>query len=92
EPSNVLIDIEDGRFRVSSGRLQLGSWALTRIRAERSSIYRFTLDIDNEKFDFYPDDPSNFSDAVGAIVDLTESGGRFGLRQRIEEAMQDRRH
>lgn len=86
EPSNVLIDIGEGRFRVSAGRLQLGSWPLERIIAQRTSIYKFTLDIENEHFEFYPDDPSTFSDAVGAIIDLTEPRGRFGLRQRIEQA------
>lgn len=86
EPSTVLIDIGDGRFRVSAGRLQLGSWALERITAERTSIYKFTLDIEGEHFDFYPDDPSTFSDAIGAIIDLSESKGRFGLRRRIEQA------
>lgn len=86
EPSRVLIDIGDGRFRVSAGRLQLGSWALEVITAKRTSIYKFLLDIDEEHFDFYPDDPSTFSDAIGAIIDLTEPRGRFGLRQRIERA------
>lgn len=85
EPSHVLIDIGDGRFRVSAGRRQLGSWPLERIVAQRTSIYKFTLDIEDEHFDFYPDDPSTFSDAVGAIIDLTEPRGRFGLRQRIEQ-------
>lgn len=86
EPSNVLIDIGDGRFRVSAGRLHVGSWALHNITAERTSIYKFSLDINGEHFDFYPDDPSTFSDTIGAIIDLTESKGRFGLRQRIERA------
>lgn len=82
----VLIDIGEGRLRISAGRRQLGSWPLTAIVAERTSIYRFSLDIAEEKFDFYPDDPSTFSDSIGAIIDLTEPKGRFGLRQRIEEA------
>lgn len=86
EPSSVLIDIGDGRFRVSAGRRQLGSWSLQAITAERTSIYKFSLDIADEHFDFYPDDPSTFSDTIGAIIDLTESKGRFGLRQRIERA------
>ncbi len=86
EPSAVLIDIGDGRFRVSAGRLHVGSWALEKITAERTSIYKFSLDIDGEHFDFYPDDPSTFSDSIGAIIDLTEAKGRFGLRQRIEQA------
>jgi len=86
EPSTVLIDIGDGRFRVSSGRRQLGSWSLHVISAERTSIYKFSLEIDGETFDFYPDDPSTFSDTVGAIIDLTEPRSRFGLRDRIERA------
>ncbi len=86
QPSTVLIDVGDGRLRVSAGRLHVGSWALDKITAERTSIYKFSLDIDGEPFDFYPDDPSTFSDSIGAIIDLREAKGRFGLRQRIEEA------
>lgn len=86
EPSKVLIDIGDGRFRVSAGRIQLGSWPQEKVAAERTSIYRFALDISGEHFDFYPDDPTTFSDVVGAYIDLTESKGRFGLRERIERA------
>lgn len=86
QPSTVLIDINDGRFRVSAGRTQLGSWSLNRIHAERTSIYRFDIDIDGDPFQFFPDNPSDFSDAVGAVIDLTESKGRFGLKARIEKA------
>lgn len=86
EPSNVLIDIGDGRFRVSAGRIHVGSWALEKISAERTSIYKFDLDIDGDKFDFFPDDPSTFSDAIGAFIDLTEPRTRFGLKARIERA------
>lgn len=86
EPSNVLIDIGDNRFRVSAGRLHLGSWGLQRIEAERVSIYKFALSIDGDPFEFYPDDPSTFSDAIGAFIDLTERKSRFGLKERIERA------
>jgi hypothetical protein len=86
EPSSVLIDISDGRFRISAGRRHLGSWSLTTVKAERTSIYKFGLDIAGEHFEFYPDDPSTFSDSVGAVIDLTEPKPRFGLRQRIERA------
>ena len=86
EPSNVLIDIGDGRFRVSAGRLHVGSWALERIGAERVSIYKFALTVAGDPFEFYPDDPSTFSDAIGAFIDLTESKDRFGLKARIEKA------
>jgi hypothetical protein len=86
EPSSVHIDVDEGRFRVSAGRIHIGSWALERITAQRTSIYRFDLDIAGEAFQFFPDDPSAFSDAVGAVIDLTESSGRFGLKARIERA------
>lgn len=79
-----MIDIGDNRFRISAGRMQLGSWSLEKIHAERTSIYRFELDIDGDQFQFFPDDPSAFSHAVGAVIDLTESKGRFGLKARIE--------
>ncbi len=85
EPTSVLIDISEGRMRISAGRVQLGSWPLERIHSERTSIYRFTLDIDEDHFEFFPEDPSRFSDSVGAVVDLTETKGRFGLKARIEQ-------
>lgn len=84
EPSTVLIDIDDGRFRVAAGRRQLGSWPLEAINAERKSIYRFELVIGDEMFDFTPDDPNDFARAVGAVVDLREATGRFGLKARID--------
>lgn len=87
EPSTVLIDIADGRFRVSSGRIHLGSWAQEKVTAERTSIYRFKLDINGDEFEFYPEDPSAFSDAVGAFIDLTEPRSRFGLKERIQETL-----
>ncbi len=88
EPTTVLVDISDGRFRISAGRLHIGSWRIDDINAERTSIYRFDLNIDGDHFNFFPDDPSAFSHSVGAVVDLTESTGRFGLKARIERAAQ----
>lgn len=86
EPSTVLIDIGDGRFRVAAGRLHIGSWPLENIVAERTSIYRFSLKVDGDPFDFYPDDPSTFSEEIGAFIDLTEPKARFGLKDRIQRA------
>lgn len=86
EPSRVLIDVDEGRFRVSTGRLHVGSWPLDAITAVRTSIYKFSLDIKGEHFEFYPDDPTTFSQTIGAIIDLSEPKGRFGLRERIERA------
>lgn len=84
DPTTVVIEIEDDRFRVSAGRTHIGSWAIKRISAERTSIYRFDLDIDGDPFDFFPEDPSAFSDSFGAVIDLTDTMGRFGLKARIE--------
>lgn len=86
EPSTVLIDIDEGRFRVAAGRKQLGSWPLEAIIAERKSIYRFELGIGDELFEFTPEDPNSFAAAVGAVVDLRETTGRFGLKARIDRA------
>lgn len=86
EPSRVQIDISDGRFRIAAGRVQLGSWPQEKIVTERTSIYRFNLTIDGDEFEFYPDDPSAFSDTMGAVIDLTGTKGRFGLKARIEQA------
>ncbi|MFQ5523696.1 MAG: hypothetical protein ACE5F5_08970 [Acidimicrobiia bacterium] len=86
EPSTVTVQIADGRFRISSGRIKLGSWPLEGVRAKRLSIYRFSLDINGDFFEFTPEDPTSFSEEVGAVVDLTETRGKFGLKERIEQA------
>ena len=83
----MLLDISDGRFRVSAGRIHLGSWAIEKVTAERTSIYRFKLDINGDLFEFDPEDPSAFSDAVGAFIDLTEPRSRFGLKDRIQKTL-----
>lgn len=80
----MLIDIDEGRFRVSAGRVPLGSWPVENIQVQRTSIYRFELTIDGDHFEFLPEDPSTFSSMVGAVIDLSESSGRFGLKARIE--------
>jgi hypothetical protein len=84
EPTAVTIEIADGRFRVVAGKRHLGSWPMDSITTHRTSVYRFAFEIEGDSFEFFPDDPSAFSDAAGAIVDLTEAKGRFGLKARIE--------
>lgn len=86
EPSFVTIEISEGRFRVVAGRRHMGSWSLDQIKAHRTSVYRFALTIEGDEFEFFPEDPSSFSDAVGAVIDLRERSGRFGLKARIEKA------
>lgn len=86
DPNRVLIHIGDGRLRISAGRLHVGSWSLEDVQAERTTIYKFTLDLAGHQFHFFPDDPSRFSDDIGAVIDLTEPAARFGLKARIDEA------
>jgi hypothetical protein len=86
EPTAVTIEITEGRFRVVAGKRHLGSWPMEAIEIHRTSVYRFAFEIEGDSFEFFPDDPSAFSNAVGAIVDLTETKGRFGLKARIENA------
>jgi hypothetical protein len=87
EPTHVTIEIDDARFRITTGRRHMGSWPMREVKVERTSIYRFSFDIEGDHLEFFPDDPSDFSDAVGAFIDLTDSKrGRFGLKARIQNA------
>lgn len=86
EPTPVTVEIDEGRFRMAAGRRHLGSWPLDDVEVQRASIYRFAFEIDGDRFEFLPDDPRGFSDAAGAVIDLTEAKGRYGLKARIEQA------
>jgi hypothetical protein len=86
EISYVTVEVDDKRLRITAGRRQLGSWPMTKVVAERRTIYKYALRIDGEEFEFLPDDPQGFGDAAGAVIDLTTSGNRFGLKARIAEA------
>ena len=84
EPTAVTIEIAEDRFRVVAGRRHLGSWPLDGLVINRTSVYRFAFEIEGDSFEFFPEDPSAFSNAAGAIIDLTEKKGRFGLKERIQ--------
>ena len=76
---------DDKRLRIFAGPVEVGSWSMSRVSAERTSIYRFSLDIDGEMFEFFPEDPLGFSDAIGAVIDLTRTS-RFSLKEAIERS------
>lgn len=82
--SHVVLRLDDDkRLRIFAGPVAVGSWPMSRVSAERTSIYRFALDIDGESFEFFPEDPLGFSEAIGAVIDLTRTS-RFSLKEAIE--------
>jgi len=83
-PMPVVVQVDDGRLRMWSGRKRLGSWPLPEVTAERVSPFRFRLVIENQRFSFNPEDPTGFSEAVGVVVDL-RTGTRFGLAARLRQ-------
>ena len=87
DPRYVTVEIgDDGQLRIVAGRRRMGTWPLEQVDVERTSVYRFTLRVDDEMFEFFPEEPASFADAAGAVVDLSELKGRFGLKARIEKA------
>lgn len=80
------MEIVDDRLRIVTGGTQIGSWPLASVSVERTSIYRFALEIEGDSLEFFPEEPSEFSNSVGAVIDLTEIQGRFGPKPRIQEA------
>ena len=87
EPTYVTVEIDDGRLRIVAGRRHMGSWPLRAVSVERTSIYRFALVIEGDSLEFFPEDPSTFSDTVGAVIDLRETQGRYGLKERIQRTL-----
>ena len=86
EPTSVTVETVDDRLRIAAGHTQMGSWPLADVSVQRTSIYRFSLEIEGDSLEFFPEEPSDFSNAVGAVIDLTQTQGRFGLMARIQEA------
>ena len=86
EPTSVSVETVDDRIRIATGRTQLGSWPLSDVSVQRLSIFRFSLELEGDALEFFPEEPSEFSNALGAVIDLTQPRGRFGLKERIQEA------
>ena len=86
ESTYVTLEVADSWLRIVAGRRQLGSWPLSAVTVQRTSVYRFTLWIDGGSLEFLAEDPLEFSDEVGAVVDLTAKKGRYGLKARIQDA------
>jgi hypothetical protein len=86
EPTSVTVEIIDDRLRIVAGRTEIGSWPLASVSVERTSIYRFALLIEDDTLEFIPDEPTGFSDEIGAVINLTARQDRFGLKARLQEA------
>jgi hypothetical protein len=86
EPTSVTVEIIDDRLRIVAGRTEIGSWPLASVSVERTSIYRFALVIEDDTLEFIPDEPTGFSDEIGAVINLTAREERFGLKARLQEA------
>jgi hypothetical protein len=87
-PQRAVLQIEDGRCRLLNDRRRIASWDLAEIQAERVGVFRFQIKAPDMTFDFHPSDPSGFSDAIGAVVDLRVTKSRFGLAERVRQAQQ----
>jgi len=85
-PERAHVQIEDGRCRLFTDRRRLGSWDLTEIQAERVGVLRFHVTAGEFSFAFQPNDPTGFSGAIGATVDLRSAKSRFGLADRVRAA------
>lgn len=87
-PQRASIQIEDGRCRLWNDRRRIASWDLEDVHAERAGVFRFRIKAPDMAFDFQPIDPSGFSDAIRAVVDLRATRSRFGLAERVRLANQ----
>jgi hypothetical protein len=86
EPTSVTVETIDNQLRIVTGQTEIGSWPLASVSVERTSIYRFALEIEDDTLEFIPDEPTGFSDEIGAVIDLTPRQERFGLKARLQEA------
>ncbi len=86
QPTSVTLEIIDDRLRIVAGRAEIGSWPLASVSVERTSIYRFALEIEDDTLEFIPDEPSWFFDEMGAVIYLTARQERFGLKARLRAA------
>lgn len=85
EAFDVGIQTDEDWVRAFTGHKRLGAWRREDIQCERVTAFRFRLNLDGVIYTFTPSDPTGFSDAVGAVIDLRPST-RFGLGPRVKAA------
>lgn len=85
-PQRATIQIDEGRCRLFNDRRRIASWDLSEISAERNGVYSFQIKAPDMTFIFQPMDPSGFSEAIGAVIELRAPKTRFGLADRVRQA------
>ena len=90
EPFNAVVTVDDDWVRIVAGYRRLGAWPKSSLVCQRVTVFRFQLELDGVTHTFTPDDPSEFSDAIGAVVDLRPKS-RFGLGERVRKVLEERK-
>lgn len=82
---SVHVSVNDDRIGLRSGAHWFGSWSLSEVTIERTTLFRFRLTVEGEEFLLVPEDPAGFSEATNAMIDL-RAPSRFGLAQRLGDS------
>jgi hypothetical protein len=86
-PLLVSLQVDGDRIRMWSDRHRIGSWDKHEVKIRRDTIFRFSIEIDEEIYLFTPEDPAALTNAVDVEIDLTSiEKPRFGLADRIRQA------
>lgn len=85
DPVTATVQVDGDWVRVVAGHRRLGAWPIRAVGCERVTVFRFHLTLDGQDYTFAPDDPTEFSEAMGAVVDLRPKS-RFGLGDRVKAA------
>lgn len=86
DPARARFVVDDGWVRVVVGPRPLGTWRVSDIDCARVSLTRFTVNLNGDAYTFMPDRPGEFSEDIGAVVDLRPTA-RFGLGPRVRAAL-----
>ncbi len=90
--TDVVMQVSEDRCTIvgSPGRW-IGAWPLDEAKFERLSLREFTFRAGHEMWTFLANDPARFAEAVGVVVDLRPTSGRFGLADRLRQAREEQR-
>ena len=85
--TNVVLQVSDGKLTlVATPGRWMGAWRLEELEFERLTMREFAFPVNGETWTFNSDNPVGFAEAVGVVVDLRPTKGRFGLGDRVKAA------